>query len=127
MLKGIHHIAIICSDIERSRHFYIELLGFRIVAEVYREDRQSWKIDLQLNGLYCIELFSFPEAPPRISRPEAAGLRHLAFSVENLEAWVAELQAKGIECEPIRIDPYTGAQFTFCADPDGLPLEFYEV
>ncbi len=126
MLKGIHHVAIICSDIERSKQFYTELLGFRVAAEVYREERQSWKVDLQLNGVYCIELFSFPQVPARLSRPEAAGLRHLAFSVENLHAWVDALEAKGLPCEPIRTDPYSGAQFTFCSDPDGLPVEFYE-
>lgn len=127
MLKGIHHVAIICSNIEQSKQFYMETLGFQLLAEVYRSERASWKVDLSLSGQYCLELFSFPNPPPRVSGPEAAGLRHLAFSVTNLEVWIEQLYAKGVICEPIRIDPYTGAKFTFCADPDGLPVEFYEV
>lgn len=126
MLKRIHHVAIICRNIERSKHFYMDVLGFELTGEVFRAERSSWKVDLALNGVYCVELFSFPDPPLRVSQPEAAGLRHIAFSVADLESWVEILNAKGLTCEPIRIDPYTGAKFTFCADPDGLPVEFYE-
>ena len=126
-LRGIHHAAIICSDYARSKRFYTGLLGLRIVAEHHREARRSWKLDLALPDGAQVELFSFPEPPPRPSRPEARGLRHLAFSVADLDASVAALQAGGVEVEPIRVDEYTGARFTFFADPDGLPLELYEV
>jgi glyoxylase I family protein len=126
-LKNIHHIAIICADYERSKYFYTEILGLKIIQEVYREARQSYKLDLSLNGQYVIELFSFPNPPKRTSRPEAAGLRHLAFAVENIEESVKELNQKGIETEPIRIDEYTGKKFTFFADPDDLPIEIYEI
>lgn len=124
-LKSIHHIAIICSDYERSKDFYTRILGLDIVREVYRESRQSWKLDLSLNGQYIIELFSFPSPPPRPSGPEARGLRHLAFAVDDLDKAVAALQAVEITTEPIRTDEYTGKRFTFFADPDGLPLELY--
>lgn len=126
MLSAIHHIAIICSDYERSKKFYTETLGLTVLAEHYRAERQSFKLDLALNNHYVIELFSFPNPPARPSRPEAAGLRHLAFAVTNLDAAVAELFNKGVKTEPIRVDEFTGKRFTFFADPDGLPLELYE-
>jgi glyoxylase I family protein len=125
-LTAIHHIAIICSDYQTSKRFYTEVLGLSVTAEHYREERKSWKLDLSLNGRYVIELFSFPDPPQRISRPEASGLRHLAFEVTNLDEAVNELNQKGVTTEPIRIDEYTGKRFTFFADPDHLPLEFYE-
>ncbi|MNU49474.1 putative lyase [compost metagenome] len=127
MLKSVHHIAIICSDYERSKTFYTKVLGFEILAENYRSERDSYKLDLILNGVYCIELFSFPDPPERISRPEASGLRHLAFSVNNIEESINELLAKQVVCEPIRIDEFTGKRFTFFADPDGLPIELVEI
>lgn len=126
-LRGLHHAAIICSDYAVSRHFYVERLGLRVVGEHLRAERQSWKLDLALPDGTQIELFSFPAPPPRPSRPEARGLRHLAFVVPDLDASVAALTAGGIAVEPIRVDEYTGARFTFFADPDGLPLELYEV
>jgi glyoxylase I family protein len=125
MLSAVHHIAIICSDYEKSKTFYVETLGLEIIREVYREERKSYKLDLALRGHYIIELFSFPNSPARISRPEAVGLRHLAFSVDNLDMTVDDLQAKGIVTEPIRIDEFTGKRFTFFADPDDLPIELY--
>lgn len=127
LLSGIHHIAIICADYERSKTFYTQVLGMQIVREVYREERRSWKLDLALGTQYVIELFSFPEPPPRPSRPEAQGLRHLAFTVQDVDTAVAQLQASGVTPEPIRVDPYTGKRFTFFTDPDGLPLELYEI
>jgi glyoxylase I family protein len=126
-LKAVHHIAIICSDYETSKAFYTGVLGFAVKAEHYRPDRQSWKLDLTLNDQYTLELFSFPYPPKRTSRPEAAGLRHLAFAVDNIEAAIAELDSKGIRTEPVRTDEYTGKRFTFFSDPDGLPLELYEL
>ncbi len=126
-LKGVHHIAIICSNYEKSKDFYTNTLGLSIVREVYREQRQSYKLDLALNDAYIIELFSFPNPPARPSRPESCGLRHLAFSVNNIQESVAALMAKGVELEPIRIDEFTNKQFTFFADPDGLPIELYEI
>ena len=126
MLKGIHHTAIICSDYARSKAFYVDLLGLEIVSEHYREARQSWKLDLALPDGSQIELFSFPDAPPRPSYPEAQGLRHLAFAVESVEAAAQWLNEQGIATEPVRIDELTGKAFTFFSDPDGLPLELYE-
>lgn len=126
MLKSIHHIAIICSDYETSKRFYTEVLGFEILAENYRAERNSYKLDLILNGVYCVELFSFPDPPARASRPEASGLRHLAFLVDNLDHSIAELTSKGVVCEPVRIDEFTGKRFTFFEDPDGLPIELVE-
>ena len=126
-LKGVHHIAIICSNYEKSKDFYTNILGLSILREVYREQRQSYKLDLALNEQYIIELFSFPNPPARPSRPESCGLRHLAFSVTNIQESVAALTAKGVELEPIRIDEFTHKQFTFFADPDGLPIELYEL
>jgi len=125
-LQALHHIAIICKDYKTSKHFYTEILGLTILREVYRAERQSYKLDLALNGAYIIELFSFPNPPDRVSRPEAAGLRHLAFAVNNLEACIAHLNKHGVETEPIRTDEYTGKRFTFFADPDDLPIELYE-
>ncbi|MBT2573031.1 VOC family protein [Bacillus sp. ISL-51] len=126
MLTSIHHIAIICSDYEKSKAFYTETLGFEVIQETYRQERGSYKLDLALGGSYVIELFSFPNPPERPTRPEAAGLRHLAFTVKNLEDAVRELKDKGVETEPVRTDPLTGRRFTFFFDPDRLPLELYE-
>ncbi|MGP2537636.1 VOC family protein [Pantoea eucalypti] len=125
-LTAIHHIAIIASDYQRSKAFYCDVLGFRLMGEYYREARDSWKGDLALEDRYTIELFSFPEPPARFSHPEACGLRHLAFTVPDVAAAVATLASKGVICEPIRIDELTGKQCTFFADPDGLPLELYQ-
>jgi glyoxylase I family protein len=126
-LLRIHHAAIICSDYARSKHFYTQLLGLRVVAENFRSERQSWKLDLSLPDGGQVELFSFEGAPPRPSYPEARGLRHLAFAVSDVLAWVTHLQAQGIAVEDVRTDEYTGQRFVFLADPDGLPLELYEV
>ncbi len=125
-VDGIHHVAIIGSDYARSKAFYTELLGFEIVAEHYRSDRESYKLDLRVSGDVMIELFSFPSSPPRPSRPEACGLRHLAFRVKDLDAALRHLSAKRIDFESFRVDEYTGKRFTFFADPDGTPLELYE-
>jgi glyoxylase I family protein len=126
MLKSIHHAAIICSDYERSKHFYTQILGLDIIAENYRKDRQSYKLDLTLPQGGQIELFSFPKPPTRPSHPEACGLRHLAFVVDSVEQVKDKLEKKGCEVEPIRIDEYTGKAFTFFNDPDGLPIELYQ-
>ena len=125
-LKKIHHIAIICSDYEASKKFYTEVLNFTVLQETYRAARQSYKLDLLLNGIYQLELFSFPGPPPRPSRPEACGLRHLAFEVDDMAGAIKNLTAKGVITEPVRTDELTGKRFTFFADPDGLPLELYE-
>ena len=125
-LKGVHHIAIICSNYAVSKKFYTEVLGFVVHAEYFRENRNSYKLDLKLGDRYWVELFSFPHPPPRTSRPEACGLRHLAFEVSNLEEAVAWLNRNSVATEPVRIDEYTGKRFTFFADPDDLPLELYE-
>ena len=125
-INNVHHIAIICSDYDASKKFYCEILGLEIVAEHYRPERQSYKLDLKLGDQYVIELFSFPDPPKRVSHPEAAGLRHLAFTVEDLEAAIKSLAEKGITTEPIRVDEFTHKRFTFFSDPDGLPLELYE-
>lgn len=124
-LSKVHHIAIIGSDYEKSRHFYVDLLGFQVIRENYREQRNDWKIDLQLDDLE-LELFIMKGCPRRPSYPEAYGLRHLAFHVESVEETVQELTARGIACEPIRTDEYTGKKMTFFFDPDGLPLEIHE-
>lgn len=126
MLTKIHHIAIICSDYQKSKYFYTEILGLKVIQEVYREQRLSYKLDLAVHDQYVIELFSFPNPPQRVSRPEAAGLRHLAFAVTDLDAVIEHLKTFNIAAEPIRIDEYTGKRFTFIADPDELPIEFYE-
>lgn len=125
-LNKVHHIAILCSDYQKSKAFYTEVLGLSIIREIYREERQSYKLDLALNGTYIVELFSFPNPPKRPSRPEAVGLRHLAFEVINLDETIAFLDAKNIASEPIRIDETTEKRFIFIADPDELPIEFYE-
>ncbi|NQZ44952.1 MAG: VOC family protein [Flavobacteriaceae bacterium] len=126
MITRVHHIAIICSDYQVSKKFYTEILGFDIIEETFRAERNSYKLDLSVNGAYAIELFSFPNPPKRTSRPEACGLRHLAFQVDDLEAEVERLRALGVSCEPIRTDEITEKRFTFFADPDDLPLELYE-
>lgn len=126
MFNRIHHIAIICTDYEVSKRFYVEKLGFKILAEVYRAERKSYKLDLAVNGTYQIELFSFENPVARPSRPEAAGLRHLAFEVDDVLVVSTTLNEQGIVTEPIRIDEFTGKQFTFFTDPDGLPLEIYQ-
>lgn len=121
----IHHVAVICSDYEKSKHFYTEILGLPVVRENYRADRNSYKLDLQL-GEAELELFSMPNPPLRVTNPEAAGLRHLAFFVESVTDTVTRLTAKGVFCEPVRIDEYSGKPFTFFFDPDGTPLELHE-
>jgi glyoxylase I family protein len=125
-LSKVHHIAIICSDYIRSKHFYIDILGLEPVKETYRKERDSYKLDLALGGEYIIELFSFPNPPERKSYPEAAGLRHLAFQVSDVAEIIAELELSGIMAEPIKVDELTGKKFTFFSDPDGLPIELYE-
>lgn len=125
-LKQIHHVAIITTDYSRSKSFYCDVLGFTLLAEVYRKERDSWKGDLALNGQYVIELFSFPSPRARASYPEACGLRHLAFSVDDIHTALKHLEHHGVVCEPIRVDPGTGKSFTFFTDPDGLPLELYQ-
>ncbi|WP_343741489.1 SMU1112c/YaeR family gloxylase I-like metalloprotein [Herbaspirillum huttiense] len=126
-LQGIHHVAVICSDYAVSKAFYVDLLGLRVIAEHYRQARDSWKLDLGLPDGSQVELFSFPAPPARPSRPEACGLRHLSFAVADVAASKADLEASGVVVEDIRVDEYTGRRFTFFADPDGLPLELYEV
>ncbi len=125
-LKRIHHVAVICADYPRSKTFYTEVLGLRVLAENYRAERDSYKLDLALPDGGQIELFSFPKAPPRPSYPEAQGLRHLAFEVDDVDAWVSRLQALGIAVESVRVDEYTQRRFVFFADPDALPIELYE-
>ncbi len=125
-VNSIHHVAIICSDYEASKKFYTKILGFKVLSENYRAERRSYKLDLAIGDHYCIELFSFPDPPARVSRPEACGLRHLAFEVDDVQTAVAFLNSQGIATEPVRTDEYTGRKFTFFADPDSLPLEFYE-
>jgi glyoxylase I family protein len=125
-MKSLHHIAIIATDYAFSRDFYTRVLGLEIIREVYREGRDSWKCDLALNGTFVIELFSFPNPPPRPTRPEAAGLRHLAFSVSDIEVEMAKIQRFGIVVEPVRVDDYTGRRYTFFVDLDALPIELYE-
>lgn len=127
MIKGIHHIAIIASDYEVSKQFYIDVLGFFIIQETYRSERKSYKLDLAVNGNYQIELFSFPTPPPRSSFPEATGLRHLAFALDNFDQFILQLKSKGVKVETIRIDELTDKKFTFIEDPDKLPIEFYEM
>lgn len=125
-LNGIHHISIICSNYQRSLDFYTKVLGLEVIAEHYREARQSYKADLALNGQYVVELFSFPSPPPRPSYPEAAGLRHLAFVVDDIYEAAAELERMGVDHEAVRTDEYTGKRFFFMQDPDSLPIELYE-
>lgn len=125
-LGGIHHVAVICSNYQASKHFYAEILGLTVLRETYRAERDSYKLDLELNGVQ-IELFSFPNPPFRPSYPEARGLRHLAFAVDDIHSYANYLESYSIKVEPIRTDELTGKRFTFFADPDGLPLELYEV
>lgn len=125
-INKVHHIAIICSDYKKSKTFYVNILGFKILQEVYRKDKKSYKLDLAIGANYQIELFSFENPPKRITNPEAAGLRHLALEVDNVENCIKELNNKGVEIEPIRIDEYTDKKFAFFKDPDGLPIENYE-
>lgn len=122
----IHHISVICSDYAVSKKFYTELMGLKIVREIYRASRESYKLDLALNDEYVIELFSFPSPPPRVSQPEAAGLRHIAFEVDDLDETIHYFQQHEIIAEPVRIDETTNKRFTFITDPDGLPVELYE-
>jgi len=126
MLNRVHHTAILCSDYENSKAFYTNILGLEIIQETYRQERQSYKLDLSLNGEYVIELFSFPNPPKRISRPEATGLRHIAFEVDDINAVVEKLSECNIIAESIRIDEITSKRFTFIFDPDNLPIELYE-
>lgn len=126
-IEQLHHIAIICSDYEISKHFYTEILGFKIENEVYRENRKSYKLDLSLNGQYLIELFSFPNPPQRLTRPESTGLRHISFGVKDIETEIKFLNAHKVLTEPIRIDEFTNKRFTFFNDPDNLPIEIYEL
>lgn len=126
-INKVHHIAIICKDYKASKHFYTHVLGFTVIAENYRKERDSYKLDLAVNGTYAIELFSFPNPPARPSRPEALGLRHIAFEVADIEAAIFWLTENNVVCEPIRIDEFTCRRFTFFADPDDLPIEFYEI
>ncbi|PRO73583.1 VOC family protein [Alteromonas alba] len=127
MFDAIHHVAIICNDYPISKAFYQQVLGFQVVAENYRAERDSYKCDLALADGTQIELFSFPGAPARPSRPEAQGLRHLAFKVSDIDTAIQHLADHQVECEPVRVDPYTQRRFTFFSDPDGLPLELYEI
>lgn len=125
-IEKIDHIAVIASDKAVSLAFYCDVLGFKVISEHYREARNSWKIDLALNGGYLLELFTFPASPARLSQPEACGLRHLAFAVNDLAAWKVFLDTQAIHCDGIRTDEFTGKQFLFCFDPDSLPVELYE-
>ncbi|MDU1911877.1 VOC family protein [Fusobacterium sp.] len=125
-INKIHHIAIICSNYEKSKNFYVNILGFKILKETYRNERKSYKLDLEIAGEYQIELFSFPDPPERITSPEARGLRHLAFEVDNIEDFVKYLKENNIVTESIRIDEITNKKYTFFRDPDNLPLEIYE-
>ena len=126
-LSALHHIAIICSDYTLSKKFYTQVLGFKAIQEVFRAERRSHKLDLELNGTYLIELFSFPDPPNRVTRPEACGLRHLAFAVSDIQKEVETLTNLGIKVEPIRVDEHTGKKFTFFSDPDELPIELYQI
>ncbi|MDF2879842.1 MAG: putative lyase [Clostridiaceae bacterium] len=125
-LNKVHHIAIICSDYTKSKDFYTNILGLKVIKETYRRERQSYKLDMAVGDNYQIELFSFPNAPKRLTYPEACGLRHLAFEVDNIESIVKELSSKKIKVEPTRLDEITGRKFVFFNDPDNLPIELYE-
>ena len=125
-INKVHHIAIISSNYDVSKKFYTQVLGFKIVQEIYRKERDSFKLDLSLNGQYLIELFSFPSPPKRVSRPESTGLRHLAFEVDDVQGSIAILAKQGVIAEPVRVDEMTKKKFTFIADPDDLPIELYE-
>ena len=126
MFRRIHHIAIICSDYEKSKRFYVETLGLKLLRETYRKERKSFKLDLCVGDVYQIELLSFPDPPERVSSPEACGLRHIAFEVANVHLVAQDLKAKGVDVEPIRVDELTNKPFTFFRDPDNLPIEIYE-
>jgi glyoxylase I family protein len=126
MFNRIHHIAIICSDYSKSKHFYVDILGLKVVREIYREERRSFKLDLQVGGRYQLELFSFPNPPERPSAPEACGLRHIAFEVDDMQETIRRLRDCGVEVEPVRVDEATNKAFTFLQDPDHLPIEIYE-
>ena len=126
-IEKLYHVAIICSNYEISKRFYTKVLGFEIKQEVYRKERDSYKLDLSLNGMYLIELFSFPNPPKRASFPEALGLRHIAFGVKDLKSWKDYLESSNVSCQEIRIDEFTGKQFFFFNDPDELPIELYEI
>jgi glyoxylase I family protein len=126
-LEKLHHLAIICSNYEKSKHFYTQILGFKIENEIYRAERNSYKLNLSLNGEYLIELFSFPSPPKRPTRPEATGLRHISFAVKDLKKAIEYLQSNNIVTEQIRIDEFTNKKFTFFNDPDNLPIELYEI
>lgn len=126
IFNRIHHVAVICSDYEKSKKFYTDILGFEIEKETYRAERNSYKLDLKVGGIYQIELFSFPNPPERVNRPEARGLRHLSFEIDDIEKAVRYLTEKGVVTEPVRTDEITGKRFTFFTDPDKLPLEIYE-
>lgn len=126
MFNRIHHTAIICSSYEQSKRFYTDILGLQVIRETFRPDRTSYKLDLALHGEYVIELFSFPDPPPRLSRPEATGLRHIALEVNNLNEVLEILKASNVIAEPVRIDETTNRRFTFIFDPDNLPIELYE-
>lgn len=125
-LNGVHHIALICTDYSRSKRFYVEVLGFALRGEVYRAERDSWMADLELHGRYVLELFSFPRPPQRPTGPEATGLRHLAFEVDDVPEAIRELQEQGVRCEEVRTDPHTGREMAFFFDPDEQPLELYQ-
>jgi glyoxylase I family protein len=125
-LNGVHHIAVICTDYERSKRFYLDLLGFTLRSEVYRSERRSWMADLDLHGRSVLELFSFPSPPQRPTGPEATGLRHLAFEVDDVREAIDELRAAGVRCEDVRVDPHTGKEMAFFFDPDSQPLELYQ-
>ncbi len=127
MLNRIHHTSIICSDYTRSKKFYTEILGLEVIREIFRESRNSYKLDLALHGKYILELFSFPSPPARLSQPEATGLRHIAFEVDDLDKAIVYFQKHGIIAEPVRTDETTNKRFTFICDPDGLPIELYEI
>jgi glyoxylase I family protein len=126
MFKCIHHVAIICFDYEKSKRFYVETLGLQVLREVFRKERQSYKLDLKVGDTCQIELFSFPNPPKRVSRPEACGLRHIAFEVDDVQAAAQRLKSKGVDVEPVRVDEFTNKRFTFFRDPDDLPIELYE-
>ena len=126
-LSALHHIAIICSDYALSKKFYTQILGFKPIKEFYRAERRSYKLDLELNGTYLIELFSFPNPPSRVAAPEACGLRHLALTLADIQKEVETLTNLGIKVEPIRVDEHTGKKFTFFSDPDELPIELYQI
>jgi len=125
-LLKVHHIAVICSDYQKSKWFYTKVLGLEIIRETFRQERNSYKLDLALSGEYCVELFSFPEPPARLTQPETTGLRHLAFAVENINTAIETLKKLNIDCEAIRVDEFTNKKFTFLRDPDNLPIELYE-